>query len=200
STEPKTATNVINGRINGRFAPGVSGNPGGSPEATRRAFKKRFLLDLAEDWQQHGREVFKRVRRGRPARPFKVCAMLVPKEMKVEHSHGVKDLTAPLPGAGKLGMTAFASITFASSPACAASIASIHAIACSSCSWLRPIENGREAYHCDERALNSLPFLRGTSAGFLRTAWPSHASARPVQGLLERLTLGLGHLGAARCD
>ena len=39
------------------------GNPGGSPEATRRAFNKRFLLDLAEDWQQHGREVFKRVRR-----------------------------------------------------------------------------------------------------------------------------------------
>ena len=30
------------------------GNPGGSPEATRRAFNKRFLLDLAEDWQQHG--------------------------------------------------------------------------------------------------------------------------------------------------
>jgi len=29
---------------------------GGSPEATRRAFNKRFLLDLAEDWQQHGRE------------------------------------------------------------------------------------------------------------------------------------------------
>ena len=73
STEPKTATNVINGRINGRFAPGVSGNPGGSPEATRRAFKKRFLLDLAEDWQQHGREVFKRVRRESPAAYLKVC-------------------------------------------------------------------------------------------------------------------------------
>ena len=26
-----------------------------------------FLLDLAEDWQQHGREVFKRVRRESPA-------------------------------------------------------------------------------------------------------------------------------------
>src|SRR6516225_1114136 len=42
------------------------GNPGGSPEATRRAFNKRFLLDLAEDWQLHGREVFKRVRRESP--------------------------------------------------------------------------------------------------------------------------------------
>ena len=88
-----TVPQVINGRINGRFAPGVSGNPGGSPEATRRAFNKRFLLDLAEDWQQHGREVFKRVRRESPASYLKVCAMLVPREMKVEHSGGVKDLT-----------------------------------------------------------------------------------------------------------
>jgi hypothetical protein len=64
----------------------VSGNPGGSPEATRRAFNKRFLLDLAEDWQQHGREVFKRVRRESPASYLKVCAMLVPKEVKLEHS------------------------------------------------------------------------------------------------------------------
>ena len=62
-----TAGKVINGRINGKFAKGFSGNPGGSPEATRRAFNKRFLLDLAEDWQQHGREVFKRVRRESPA-------------------------------------------------------------------------------------------------------------------------------------
>ena len=93
NTESKTATNVINGRINGRFAPGYSGNPGGSPEATRRAFNKRFLLDLAEDWQQHGREVFKRVRRESPASYLKVCAMLVPREMKVEHSGGVKAMS-----------------------------------------------------------------------------------------------------------
>ena len=71
----------------------IRGNPGGSPEATRRAFNKRFLLDLAEDWQQHGQEVFKRVRRESPAAYLKVCAMLVPREMKVEHSGGVKALT-----------------------------------------------------------------------------------------------------------
>ena len=86
NTESKTAPKVIDGRINGKFAPGYSGNPGGSPEATRRAFNKRFLLDLAEDWQQHGREVFKRVRRESPASYLKVCAMLVPKEVKLEHS------------------------------------------------------------------------------------------------------------------
>jgi hypothetical protein len=61
--------------------------------ATRRAFNKRFLLDLAEDWQQHGREVFKRVRRESPAAYLKVCAMLVPREMKLEHSGGVKAMS-----------------------------------------------------------------------------------------------------------
>jgi hypothetical protein len=45
----------------------VGQGPGGSPEATRRAFNKRFLLDLAEDWQQHGREVFKRRLGGSPS-------------------------------------------------------------------------------------------------------------------------------------
>src|SRR6516165_5208725 len=88
-----TAGKVINGRINGRFAPGYSGNPGGSPEATRRAFNKRVLLDLAEDWQQHGREVFKRVRRESPASYLKVCAMLVPKEMQIEHKGGIKAMS-----------------------------------------------------------------------------------------------------------
>jgi hypothetical protein len=57
------------------------------------ALNKRFLLDLAEDWQQHGREVFKRVRRESPAAYLKVCAMLVPREMKLEHSGGVKAMT-----------------------------------------------------------------------------------------------------------
>src|SRR6516164_381633 len=90
---PDTVPQVTNGRINGRFAPGFSGNPGGSPEATRRAFNKRFLLDLAEDWQQHGREVFKRVRRESPAAYLKVCAILVPREMKLEHSGGVKAMS-----------------------------------------------------------------------------------------------------------
>src|SRR5215472_3693242 len=91
--EHNAAPRVINGRINGRFASGHSGNPGGSPEATRRAFNKRFLLDLAEDWQQHGREVFKRVRRESPAAYLKVCAMLVPKEMQIEHKGGIKAMS-----------------------------------------------------------------------------------------------------------
>jgi hypothetical protein len=85
------ASFICRPRIGGNF--GIEFFTGGSPEATRRAFNKRFLLDLAEDWQQHGREVFKRVRRESPAAYLKVCAMLVPREMKLEHSGGVKAMT-----------------------------------------------------------------------------------------------------------
>ena len=62
-------------------------------KATRRAFNKRFLTDLARDWEQHGPEVFKRMRRESPASYLKVCALLVPREMKVEHAGGVKAMS-----------------------------------------------------------------------------------------------------------
>jgi hypothetical protein len=37
--------------------------------------------------------VFKRVRRESPAAYLKVCAMLVPREMKLEHSGGIKAMS-----------------------------------------------------------------------------------------------------------
>ena len=84
---------VINGRINGRYAKGFSGNPGGSPEATRRAFNKDFLVALARDFKAHGEQVLARVRRESPATYLKVCAMLVPRELKVEQNQGVKAMS-----------------------------------------------------------------------------------------------------------
>src|SRR5262245_44077043 len=93
NTEPNTAPKVINGRINGRFAPGVSGNPGGSPEATRRLVNKAFLEALAEDFRQGGPEAIAKVRKQQPAAYMKICALLVPRETKLEHSGGVKAMT-----------------------------------------------------------------------------------------------------------
>jgi hypothetical protein len=48
---------------------------------------------LARDFQAHGEQVLARVRRESPAAYLKVCAMLVPRELKVEHSGGVKSMT-----------------------------------------------------------------------------------------------------------
>jgi len=80
-------------RINGKFAPGWSGNPGGSLEATRRSFNRDFLLALAADFKKHGAAAIEKVRKQQPAAYMKICALLVPREMKLEHSGGVKAMT-----------------------------------------------------------------------------------------------------------
>jgi len=89
----KTDPNYLPKRINGKFAPGWSGNPGGSLEATRRSFNKDFLLALAADFKKHGAAAIEKVREQQPAAYMKICALLVPREMKLEHSGGVKAMT-----------------------------------------------------------------------------------------------------------
>jgi len=89
----KANANYVPKRINGKFAPGWSGNPGGSLEATRRSFNKDFLLALAADFKKHGAAAIEKVRKTQPAAYMKICALLVPREMKLEHSGGVKAMT-----------------------------------------------------------------------------------------------------------
>ena len=85
--------NYVPKRINGKFAPGWSGNPGGSLEATRRSLNRDFLLALAADFKKHGAAAIAKVRKYQPAAYMKICALLVPREMKLEHSGGVKAMT-----------------------------------------------------------------------------------------------------------
>ena len=89
----KTDPNYVPKRINGKFARGWSGNPGGSVEATRRSFNKDFLLALAADFKKHGAATIEKVRKQQPGSYMKICALLVPREMKVEHSNAIKHLT-----------------------------------------------------------------------------------------------------------
>ena len=93
NTESKTAPKVINGRINGRFAPGVSGNPGGSPEAARKALNKDTILEMHRAFKLGGRKAIEKVMRNQPAAFLKLLVLLVPREMKVEHSGGVKAMS-----------------------------------------------------------------------------------------------------------
>ena len=50
---PLEPTKHVNGRM---WPPGVSGNPNGRPVGSRTAFSHGFLKDLAEVWQEHGRD------------------------------------------------------------------------------------------------------------------------------------------------
>ena len=63
-------------------------------EATRRSFNKDFLLALAADFKKHGAAAIEKVRKTQPAAYMKICALLVPREMKVEHAGRVKAMMA----------------------------------------------------------------------------------------------------------
>src|SRR5499427_576360 len=88
-----TVPQVINGRINGRFAPGYSGNPGGSPEAARKALIKDTILEMHRAFKLGGRKAIEKVMRNQPAVFLKLLVLLVPREMQVEHTGGVKAMT-----------------------------------------------------------------------------------------------------------
>jgi hypothetical protein len=62
-------------------------------EATRRSLNKDFLLALAADFKRHGPEAIAKVRKYQPAAYMKICALLVLREVKLEHSGGVKAMT-----------------------------------------------------------------------------------------------------------
>jgi hypothetical protein len=84
---------VIERKPNGQFARGSSGNLGGNAQRTRHIFNKAFLEALANDFREGGPQAIAKVREHQPAAYMKICALLVPREMKVEHSGGVKAMS-----------------------------------------------------------------------------------------------------------
>ena len=84
---------VIERKPNGQFEKGSSGNLGGNAQRTRHIFNKAFLEALANDFREGGPQAIAKVRKYQPAAYMKICALLVPREMKVEHGGGVKAMT-----------------------------------------------------------------------------------------------------------
>src|SRR5262249_55038628 len=56
-------------------------------------FSSEFISALLRDFRQGGPAAIAKVRKHQPAAYMKICALLVPKEMKLEHSGGVKAMT-----------------------------------------------------------------------------------------------------------
>ena len=65
----------------------------GTLEGSRRAFSADFIRTLTDDFRLYGRQAIEKVRKTQPAAYMKICALLVPREMKLEHSGGVKALS-----------------------------------------------------------------------------------------------------------
>jgi hypothetical protein len=77
----------------GQYLPGVSGNPGGEPGWIRKRFTADFLTAFHQHFQQEGKRVIAKVAKQQPAAYLRCLTMLVPKEMKVDHSPGIKAMT-----------------------------------------------------------------------------------------------------------
>jgi ribosomal protein S11 len=59
----------------------------------RRLVNKAFLEALAKDFQEGGAEAIAEVRKHQPAAYMKICALLVPREMKVHYSQNLKNMS-----------------------------------------------------------------------------------------------------------
>ena len=79
-------TKHVNGRM---WQPGQSGNPNGRPVGSRTAFSNAFLKDLAEVWQEHGRDTIVQTARTNPTTFFAVCARLIPNDVRVTVEQGL---------------------------------------------------------------------------------------------------------------
>jgi hypothetical protein len=78
---------------NGQFRPGVSGNRSGNVHRSRHALNADTIREMHRAFQEGGRKAILKVMNQQPAVFLKLLVLLVPREMKVEHTGGVKSMT-----------------------------------------------------------------------------------------------------------
>ena len=75
------------------FQQGVSGNPGGNRHRTSHLLNQEFMQALLLNFRHQGKKAIEKVARNQPAAYLKILALLVPREMKVEHTNSIKQMT-----------------------------------------------------------------------------------------------------------
>src|SRR4029077_17487916 len=77
------------------FQPGQSGNPsGGRPGSRhRQQLNAEFIAALLRDFRHGGPAAIAKVRKNQPAAYCKLLTLLCPRDVKVEHSGGVKAMS-----------------------------------------------------------------------------------------------------------
>jgi hypothetical protein len=78
---------------NGQFRPGVSGNAAGNVHRSRHALNADTIREMHAAFRQGGREAIDKVMRTQPAVFLKLLVLLVPRQMTLDQSGGVKAMT-----------------------------------------------------------------------------------------------------------
>ena len=84
---------VIERKPNGQFAKGSSGNLGGNAQRSRHALNADTIREMHAAFRRGGRKAVDEVMKQQPAVFLKLLVLLVPRDMRVEHSGGVKAMT-----------------------------------------------------------------------------------------------------------
>jgi hypothetical protein len=91
--DPKAVKGYKSPRINGRFAPGFSGLPGGDPGRARKALNADTIREMHLAFQRGGRKAIDKVMTQSPAIFLKLLVLLVPRELEVTQKGGVKAMS-----------------------------------------------------------------------------------------------------------
>src|SRR5262245_21425196 len=85
--------NAVDVERNMTFQRGFSGNVHGNRHRTRHLLNQEFMQALLLNFRHQGKKAIEKVARNQPGVYLKIVALLVPREMKVEHSGGVKAMS-----------------------------------------------------------------------------------------------------------
>src|SRR6516164_3879696 len=68
-------------------------NPHGNRHRTRHLLNQEFMQALLLHFRQHGKKAIEKVARNQPAVYVKILALLVPREMQIEQTNRIKQMT-----------------------------------------------------------------------------------------------------------
>src|SRR5262249_36914672 len=71
----------------------ILGNAAGNVDRSRHALNADTIREMHAAFRRGGRKAIEKVMRNQPAVFLKLLVLLVPREMKVNHSRGVKEMT-----------------------------------------------------------------------------------------------------------
>src|SRR5262245_15746717 len=84
---------VVRRRANGTYMPGYSGSMTGDAARARRTLNASTIQGMQWAFDKYGRAAIEKVAKTQPAIFLKMLVLLVPRELEVTHSAGVKGMS-----------------------------------------------------------------------------------------------------------